>query len=208
MGRLQLEVTSPARTGRPVGARSRMTPFVHPTASVEERVDPRRALTALQPRRNRDTHWRTDERRRGRLYRRGSLDRHGLQDRERRSRPRRESNRERVFVGPGAILTNDSHPRAVNPDHSMKTTADWTLKGVVVREGASVGAGAIVMAGIEIGAWALVGAGSVVMRDVEPHSLVQGVPARPVATVCYCGDVIDDECPTCGWRAGVTRARS
>src|SRR5207237_225530 len=48
-----------------------------------------------------------------------------------------------VFVGPGAILTNDRYPRAVNPDGSRKALADWHLEGATIEEGASIGAGAI-----------------------------------------------------------------
>lgn len=83
-----------------------------------------------------------------------------------------------VFIGPGAILTNDKTPRASNADLSPKSASDWTAEGVLVRTGASIGAGAIIVAGIVIGRWAMVAAGAVVTRDVLNHELVAGVPAQ------------------------------
>lgn len=108
-----------------------------------------------------------------------------------------------VFIGPGVIVTNDRHPRAVNPDGSLRTDEDWTLEGVVVETGASIGAGALILAGVRIGRWAVVGAGSLVTHDVAPHSLVLGVPARPVGSVCFCGRRCTG-CGTCGWNEGAS----
>lgn len=88
-----------------------------------------------------------------------------------------------AFIGPGVILTNDHHPRAVSPDGALKAVADWEPVGVVVGEGASVGAGAICVAPVRIGAWALVGAGAVVTSDVPEYGLVVGTPARRVGWV-------------------------
>lgn len=88
-----------------------------------------------------------------------------------------------VFVGPGAIVTNDRNPRAVNPDLSRKSVDDWTADPVTINDGASVGAGAILVAGISIGRWAMVAAGAVVTRDVLDHELVAGVPARRIGWV-------------------------
>jgi acetyltransferase-like isoleucine patch superfamily enzyme len=90
---------------------------------------------------------------------------------------------EGVFIGPGAILTNDRHPRAVNADLSQKSTADWELVGVFVSEGASVGAGAVVVAPVKVGEWAMIAAGSVVVRDVPAHALMVGNPARQIGWV-------------------------
>lgn len=108
-----------------------------------------------------------------------------------------------VFIGPGVIVTNDRHPRAVNPDGSLRTAEDWTLEGVVVETGASIGAGALILAGVRVGRWAVVGAGSLVTEDVTPHSLVLGIPARPVGSVCFCGRRCTG-CETCGWSEGVS----
>lgn len=88
-----------------------------------------------------------------------------------------------VFVGPAAILTNDTFPRAINPDGSLKGGSDWTMVGVTVEPGASIGAGAVVLGGVTVGEWALVAAGAVVSKDVPAHALVAGVPARRVAWV-------------------------
>lgn len=88
-----------------------------------------------------------------------------------------------VFIGPAAVLTNDLFPRAVSPDGSLKKADDWEPTAVVVRQGAAVGANAVVVPGVVIGRWALVGAGAVVTRDVPDHSLVVGVPARQVGWV-------------------------
>jgi len=85
-----------------------------------------------------------------------------------------------VFVGPSAVFTNDRYPRA---------TGEWELAPTVVREGASIGANACVVCGIEIGPWATVGAGAVLTRSLEPHELVVGNPARRVGWVCACGRV-------------------
>jgi len=94
---------------------------------------------------------------------------------------------EGVFVGPGVIFTNDRHPRAINPDKTIKSASDWDPVGVHVETGASIGAGAICIAPITIGAWALVAAGSVVTRSVRPHALVAGSPARQIGWVGYTG---------------------
>lgn len=109
---------------------------------------------------------------------------------------------DRVFVGPGVILTNDRHPRAVGPDGRLQAAADWDEVGVTVHEGASIGAGVVVVAGVTIGAWAMVGAGAVVTRDVDPYALVVGNPARPVGRVCRCGTTVHRSaaCDRCGDR--------
>lgn len=92
-----------------------------------------------------------------------------------------------VFIGPGAILTNDKVPRAVNPDGSLKNAADWHAGHIRIERGASIGAGAIVLTDLAIGAWAMVGSGALVTKDVPAHALVVGVPARIIGYVCKCG---------------------
>jgi acetyltransferase-like isoleucine patch superfamily enzyme len=92
-----------------------------------------------------------------------------------------------VFVGPHATFTNDKTPRAVTPDGEVATDDDWTVVPTLVREGAAIGAGAVVVPGITIGRWAMVAAGAVVTRDVPDHGLVMGNPARLRGYVCACG---------------------
>ena len=107
-----------------------------------------------------------------------------------------------VFVGPHVIFTNDKRPRAVNPDGSPKSDTDWELGLILVREGASLGAGSIIVTGVTIGRYAMVGAGAVVTRDVPDQGLVYGNPARLVGYVCLCGTKLDRRegvwvCPQC-----------
>ena len=92
-----------------------------------------------------------------------------------------------VFIGPGVILTNDQYPRAINPDGSQKSASDWNATGVTVREGASIGAGSICIAPVEIGAWALVAAGSTVTKNVPAFALMAGVPAKRIRWVGKAG---------------------
>ena len=110
-----------------------------------------------------------------------------------------------VFVGPAAVLTNDLHPRAVTPAGRLKDAADWEPVGVLLREGASIGARAVCVAPVRVGRWAMVAAGAVVVRDVPDFALVVGVPARQVGWVGHAGVplVADDG----GWRCPSTGRR-
>ena len=112
-----------------------------------------------------------------------------------------------VFVGPHVCFCNDLIPRAVTPDGDLKSADDWTVGPVLVKYGASIGAGSIITPNVTIGSFALVGAGSVVTRDVPDHALVYGNPARVRGYVCRCGnrleitdetpDAIEGKCPEC-----------
>lgn len=92
-----------------------------------------------------------------------------------------------VFIGPHVCFTNDRAPRAINPDGSLKGAADWEVAPTLVRYGASIGAGSVILPGVTIGRFALVGAGSVVTRDVPDFGLVMGNPARLVGYVDEAG---------------------
>ncbi|MFJ4207182.1 acyltransferase [Paenarthrobacter sp. NPDC089675] len=83
-----------------------------------------------------------------------------------------------VFIGPAVVLTNDTYPRAVSPDGSLKSAHDWEPVGVTIREGASIGARAVCVAPVTIGRWATVAAGAVVAKDVPDFALMVGVPAK------------------------------
>jgi acetyltransferase-like isoleucine patch superfamily enzyme len=83
-----------------------------------------------------------------------------------------------VFVGHGVMFINDLYPRAVNPDGSLQTEADWRVVETRVKRQASIGSNATILAGVTIGEGALVGAGAVVTRDVPAYAIVAGVPAK------------------------------
>jgi len=87
-----------------------------------------------------------------------------------------------VFIGPHVVFTNDRYPRAFS--------RKWELVPTLVRRRASVGANATILCGVTIGTYAMVGAGSVVTRDVDPHALVVGNPARTKSYICRCGNPI------------------
>lgn len=85
-----------------------------------------------------------------------------------------------VFVGHNVTFINDKIPRAVNPDGSLQTEADWKLVETYVKNGASIGSSATIMCGVTIGENAIVGAGAVVTKDVPPNTVVAGVPAKVI----------------------------
>ena len=109
-----------------------------------------------------------------------------------------------VFIGPGAILTNDRHPRALTSSGDLARAADWTVSPVHLADGASIGAGAIVVAGCDVGTFGMVGAGAVVTHDVPQHAVVAGNPARVIGWVCACGQRLID---STGHPAPATRER-
>lgn len=77
-----------------------------------------------------------------------------------------------VFVGPNATFANDKFPRSKQYPEEFSRT--------IVRNGASIGAGAVILPGVIIAENAMVGAGAVVTRNVPPHAIVLGNPARVI----------------------------
>ena len=113
-----------------------------------------------------------------------------------------------VFIGPHVILTNDKTPRSIDTKGNLKTDRDWKAETTIVKEGASIGAGSVILPGITIGGHAMIGAGSVVTKNVPDHCLVYGNPAVQKGYACRCGQKITKmdeqksklilECDRCG----------
>jgi UDP-2-acetamido-3-amino-2,3-dideoxy-glucuronate N-acetyltransferase len=99
------------------------------------------------------------------------------------------------FVGPSAVFTNVRTPRA-------EVERKDAYEATVVGDGATIGANATIVCGVSLGRYCVVGAGAVVTRDVAPHRLVTGVPARESGWACRCGAVLDSAlaCPECARR--------
>ena len=79
-----------------------------------------------------------------------------------------------VFIGPGVIFTNDIYPRSIRVGNQDKNN----FPNTIVREGASIGGGTVILPGIEIGKKSIIGAGAVVTKDVANGSVVYGSPAK------------------------------
>lgn len=83
-----------------------------------------------------------------------------------------------VFIGHGVMFTNDRYPKATGENGQPLGDGEWVLERTVVRRRTSIGSGAVILPGLEIGEGATIGAGAVVTRDVAPGEVVSGVPAR------------------------------
>jgi UDP-2-acetamido-3-amino-2,3-dideoxy-glucuronate N-acetyltransferase len=110
-----------------------------------------------------------------------------------------------VFIGPRVMFTNDRYPRSPRMEQakSRYSSRDRWLSETIVRMGCAIGAGAIICPGIELGAYSVIAAGAVVTKNVAPHSLVAGNPARCVRNVCTCGQPLTGDwksslCTVCG----------
>ena len=100
-----------------------------------------------------------------------------------------------VFCGPSCVFTNVRNPRAeVNRRDEFSNT--------MVRRGATIGANATIVCGVELGAYSMIGAGAVVTHDVPPFALMAGVPARRIGWVSHSGERLgaDLVCPRTGRR--------
>jgi len=101
-----------------------------------------------------------------------------------------------VFCGPSMVFTNVINPRShVTRKHEYRRT--------VVRKGASIGANATIVCGVELGRYCFVAAGAVVTKDVREFSLVGGVPAKHMGWMCQCGEKLsfvglNSQCRACG----------
>ncbi|MEW5803139.1 MAG: acyltransferase [bacterium] len=85
---------------------------------------------------------------------------------------------DQAFLGPHVVFTNERFPRSGFPK---------PYEAIRIEQGASIGAGAVIVPGMRIGSFATVGAGSVVTRHVPDHALVFGNPARVQGWMCICG---------------------
>ena len=85
----------------------------------------------------------------------------------------------KVFLGPNSVFTNDIRPRS--------KSYNYTISKTIIKEGASIGANATVIGGIELGQYCMIGAGSVVTKNVPDFALIYGNPAKIKGYACECG---------------------
>jgi len=97
-----------------------------------------------------------------------------------------------VFIGPHVCFTNDKTPRAIDEEGNLKLANDWSIGKTLIKKGASIGAGSVILPNITIGEYALIGAGSVVTKDVPDYTLVYGNPAKIHGRVDKAGNKIAD----------------
>ena len=83
-----------------------------------------------------------------------------------------------VFIGHGVMFTNDRRPKASNADLSRVLKADWIMEKTIIHDRVSIGSGAVLLPGIEVGIGAVIGAGAVVTKSVPANATVIGNPAR------------------------------
>jgi UDP-2-acetamido-3-amino-2,3-dideoxy-glucuronate N-acetyltransferase len=102
-----------------------------------------------------------------------------------------------VFIGPAAVFTNEVKPRAY-----LKRKPE-ELRGTLIKHGATIGANSTILCGITIHEHAFIGAGSVVTRDVPPHHVVYGNPARFKGLICRCAVTIPPGKPRFQCRCGL-----
>ena len=95
-----------------------------------------------------------------------------------------------VFIGPGACLVNDKYPRAIDSMGVLRNKRQWRTGKILVKRGASLGAGCVVLPNVVIGRWALAGAGSVVIKSVPDFCLVFGNPVKIDGLVCKAGHIM------------------
>ncbi len=89
-----------------------------------------------------------------------------------------------VFIGPSAVFTNDIYPRSkVYHDEVDKT---------LLKQGATIGANAVIVAGHTVGKYAFIGAGAVVTKNIPDHTIWYGNPAQFAGYVCKCGKRLPD----------------
>ena len=98
-----------------------------------------------------------------------------------------------VFCGPSMVFTNVTTPRSeINRRNEYSKT--------LVRKGATIGANATIVCGHELGQYCFIAAGAVVTKDVKPHAVMAGVPAKQIGWVAHSGEMLreDMKCPRTG----------
>ena len=83
-----------------------------------------------------------------------------------------------MFIGHGVMFTNDRRPKASNADLSRVLKTDWIMEKTIIHDRVSIGSGAVLLPGIEVGIGAVIGAGAVVTKSVPANATVIGNPAR------------------------------
>ena len=103
-----------------------------------------------------------------------------------------------AFIGPNAVMTNERLPRGARIADYRSGKVHFTPTRTRIGKGVTVGANATIVCGVSLGEHSFVGAGSVVTRDVPPHAVVYGVPARIKGYICSCGESLQPGKPCAG----------